>query len=242
MVKLSALWLIGVCAVLAAAAPLAQGGSIIGSFDWDDGTLQEWSSDESWVTLSNPGSGGVDDTGYLRIALPDATGFLPPERWFALATAPASSLFAGSWTSDMWIEFDFWAEDVEPEYVQVRFAGDDGTEWRNTVFDSDTSTMRTQTWTQLTSAQFDSYTDWDYGGGSQEDFVNDLASIDWIGVYIWRNTSAAQDYGIDNFRLMVPEPAESVMLLACTATVVLSLRRKRRSAARGQTEHPLFWA
>lgn len=184
---------------------MAHGGTIIGSFDWNDPGVDGWTSDESWVTLSNPESGGVDG-GYLNIDLLDAIGFLPPERWFALATAPASSLFAGYWSSDMWIQFDFWADDFEPEYVQVRFAGEDATEWRNTVFDSDSSTMQTQTWTQLTSARFESYTDWDYGGGSQEDFVNDLAAIDWIGVYIWRNTSVAQDYGIDNFRLMVPEP------------------------------------
>lgn len=176
--------------------------TIVDTFDWNDGTTQGWSSDESWTHLSSPGSGGVDDSGYLKIDM-DATAALPPEGWYSLASADASSLFAGNWQSDMWVEFDFWAEDVEPEYVQVRWAGEDGIVWQNTVFDSDETSMDVDTWNSLSSASFSDYADWDYGGGTQEDFVNDLSAIDWIGVYIWRN-GCAQGYGIDDFNLMVP--------------------------------------
>jgi hypothetical protein len=158
----------------------------------------------------------------------DATSSFPPDGWYSLATAPASSLFAGTWQSDMWVEFDFWAEDVEPEYVQVRWAGDDGTVWQNTVFDSDESSMDVGTWTGLSSASFSDYANWDYGGGTQEDFVNDLSSIDWIGVYIWRNGGGAQSYGIDDFNLMVPEPSEYVMIFVASLCIIMALRRKQK--------------
>jgi len=219
-------------ALLGAPVPQATAGSIVGTFDWaDQDDLQGWSENQDWVTLSNPGTGGAGGIGdgYLNIELA-ATSESPPTEWFALTTVDASRLFAGTWQSDMWVEFDFWANDVAPAYVDVRWAGQSSSTWSNRVFDSTSSSMKTQTWTRLMSAQFENYEDWDYGSGTQEQFVNDLASIDWIGVYVFRNTADAQDYGLDNFSLMVPEPTQSMMLLASAATVVLSLRKKKRGA------------
>jgi len=217
-------------AILVSGVPDSGAGSIVGSFDWTTaGDLEGWSSGEGWVTLSNPGTGGVDEDGYLNIHF-DPTSEFPPTDWFALAKVDAASLFAGTWQSSMWVEFDFWAEDVQPEYVQVRWTGESGNQWSDTVFDSGESTMQTQTWAHLMSAQFESYADWDYGSGSQQEFVDDLATIDWIGVYVWRNSTDAQDYGLDNFNLMVPEPAEWTMILASVAVTVLSVRRRRRIA------------
>jgi len=210
-------------------AGAAAAGTIVGEFDWDDAGAgaDGWTADESWVDLSRAGAGGVGDSGYLRIEFAD-TSELPPTEWFAMPQVDASSLFAGNWESDMWVEFDFFAEDIEPQYVQVRWAATNDRVWRATVFDSGAQSMMTNTWTRLSSARFESYEDWDYGGGTQEDFVMDLASIDWIGVYVFRNTSAAQDYGIDNFRLMIPEPSQVVMLLGSALSAVLTLRRRRR--------------
>lgn len=222
-------------AILVFGLSRARAASIVGSFDWDTADdRQGWTSDEDWVTLSNPGTGGVDG-GYLNIHLHDAAG-LPPD-WFALAKVDASRLFAGTWQSSMWVEFDFWANDVQPGAVQVRWAGESGKEWSNTVFDSGTSAMRTQTWSRLTSARFESYEDWGYGSGLQEQFASDLASIDWIGVYIWRNSSEAQDYGLDNFNLMVPEPAEWVLILAAVAATALAVRNRRPGAAPARAAH-----
>lgn len=218
-------------AVMLSGVPDAGAGSKVGGFDWADaGDLQDWYSGDPWSTLSNPGSGGTEGDGYLNIHM-DATSELPPAEWFALAKVDAVNCFAGTWESSMWVEFNFWANDVEPGYVQVRWGGDSGETWRNTIFDSAESTMQTQTWTHLMSAQFESYEDWDYGGGSQQEFVDDLASIDWIGVYIWRDSTVAQDYGLDDFNLMVPEPAEWTMILVSVAATVLSMRKRRRCAA-----------
>ncbi len=219
-------------AVMTCLAEGSRAASIVGSFNWNDSSSTEgWTAPgQTWVDLGNPNSGGASGggagDGFLQIDMAATNGF-PLEGLFALAQTPASALFAGTWQQQMWVEFDFWAEDVEPEYVQVRFAGEDDTVWRSTVFDSDTSSMQAQTWTHLATPSFTDYSDWDYGGGSQEDFVNDLASIDWIGVYVYRNGGAAQDYGIDNFNLMVPEPAEYVMMIASAFVIILSVGRRR---------------
>jgi hypothetical protein len=76
-----------------------------------------------------------------------------------------------------------------------------------------------------------SYTDWDYGGGSQEQFVNDLASVNWIGVYNSGGASDGHPYPLDDVRLSVPEPAEMVMLGAALVSSFLSLRKKKRKAS-----------
>lgn len=74
--------------------------------------------------------------------------------------------------------------------------------------------------------------DWMFPGATEDMFLADLAAIDWIGVYMYRQGSGAQLYGIDNFALMVPEPAECAMLAAALVAVGLGVRRRRdRSSA-----------
>jgi hypothetical protein len=189
----------------------------------------DWTDNQTWASLANPGSGGVDDTGYLRITLDqtDTEEGEPGAQWGVLVSVPVSSFFAGNWGPGMNVAFDFWAEDIEPDYMQVRWrSATNSSVWRATVFDSDSSSMPTGTWTSLSAPSFRSYLDWDFGGGNQEQFVNDLATIDWIGVFIWRNTADAQHYGIDNFRLMIPEPGQCVMFAAALLSSALSLRKR----------------
>jgi hypothetical protein len=221
-----------VLAGLVVAARVAQASIIVAQTTWNDGTTEGWTDAQSWVTLSNPGSGGIADTGYLHVHM-DATSTSegePGAEWYALASAPASSVFAGNWQG-RWVEFDFLAADVQPEYVQIRWqSATNTTVWRSTVFDASTSSMAVGSWTHMVSSGFADYADWDYGSGTQELFVNDLATIDWIGVYVWRNGAGEQDYGIDEFRLMVPEPGEYMMLATAVLSAVWSFRRKRKAA------------
>lgn len=228
---------VALCAIVVGltGVPAGQAGSIVGGFDWStSGDLEGWESDEMWADLSNPGAGGTGGAGdgYLNIHF-DPTTEMPPTEWFTLVKVDASRLFAGAWQSEMWVEFDFWANDAPPDYVEIHWAGQSGNEWSSRVFDATTSSMDEQTWTRLTSAQFESYQDWDYGGGTQQQFVEDLASIDWIGVYVGRDSADAQDFGVDNFNLMVPEPTQSVMLLASAAAVILSMRQRKRGESDG---------
>ena len=74
---------------------------------------------------------------------------------------------------------------------------------------------------------------WYYGefGGSEATFLSDLANIDWIGIYIFDDDTDANNYGLDNFQLMVPEPAEYALAFSALAVTWLSIRRKRKKAS-----------
>lgn len=222
-------WLLpAIVALLALAAGSAPASIMVAEETWDDGSGGGWTESQSWVSLSSPLTGGVDASGYLRISF-DPTDTLEGDsgsEWSALTRTPAATFFAGNW-GGVWVEFDFYAEDVAPQYVQIRWQSTNNPAvWRATAYDSQTAGMSTGVWTHLVGPSFVSYLDWNYGGGSQEQFVNDLASIDWIGVYIRRNTDSAQDYGLDNFRLMVPEPGETMLLGAALVSAAFSLRRR----------------
>jgi hypothetical protein len=216
-------------AILVAASVVScRAGVIVAQNNWNLPGPGGWSADlQSWVItpLGNPGSGGITNSGFLRIDMP-ASG--DPGHVDAEATASAATLFAGTWETNMWIEFDFWAQYTEPVYVQVAWGSTNDTVWADTVFDSTTDTMSTQSWTRLTSASFMSYADWG-GWYDQQTFLDDLSAIDWIGVFIRRGGIGDQLYGLDDLNLMVPEPSEiavlAVALLAACGAVWRSRRR-----------------
>ncbi len=173
----------------------AMGYLTLASNDWNDGTLQGWTENQSWISITNPGAGGVSNSGYLQVWF-DATATEsnePGAEWWTLLQTPATNLFSGTWSSNSWVEFNFWASNTAPEYVQIRWAYTNDRVWRSTVFDYDSDTMNLQDWTKLVSPAFYNYTDWDYGGGDQDTFLNDLAAMNWIGVYIWRRGGGEQE-------------------------------------------------
>lgn len=198
--------------------------------DWDNlpSSTEGWTSMQTWVSLQNPGSGGIDDTGYLRIHL-DATATEagePGAEWYALARTPGSTYFAGNYTGRQ-LGFDFFAEDTEPTYVQIRWQSTTNTAvWRSTIYAGSSGNMPLGSWTTMIAPTFASYTDWNYGGGSQEQFISDLAAVDWIGVYVWRDGAEEQDYGMDDLRLMVPEPEEYLMLASALIGLAYALRKR----------------
>jgi len=63
--------------------------------------------------------------------------------------------------------------------------------------------------------------------GTEEEFLSDLSDIEWVGLYIDRNTALEQFYGVDNFSLMIPEPGELIMLAFALIGVWISHRRRR---------------
>jgi len=63
-------------------------------------------------------------------------------------------------------------------------------------------------------------------GGAQEQFLNDLAAIDWIGMGVRRGAGDAREYGLADSHLMVPEPGETMLLGAALASAALALRRR----------------
>lgn len=212
-------------AMAAAFAPLDAPASIIGIHDWDAGP-HGWTNTHQWTTLDVVPSGGHTG-GWLRATFPD-TGAAGPDEWYDTLYTPAANLFAGSWRTNMTVAFDFWASNQQPAVIQVRWASTNEHVWQHTVFDGTTDIIPVGSWTSFRTPTFANYEDWDWGGGSQESFLSDLAAVNWIGVQIWRYGPGEEVYGLDDFRLQAPEPAEYLMIVAALGVAAATLLRKRR--------------
>lgn len=203
---------------------------IIGSNDWDNIPIPNtWNSQYGNATVNVEGSGGNPGK-WLSITFPQISD-IPGDHWWDIISTPASSLYPGSWGTNFYINFNFIAKDIEPTYMLLHFA-DDSTDriWSYLVYDAETSDINLNSWTNFT-ASFANWEDWrvwspDY---TPETYLADLASIDWIGIYIYRRGTSQQVYGLDNFELwqgyVIPEP--SGFLLAGMA-VILCIRAVRK--------------
>jgi hypothetical protein len=198
---------------------------MLGQHDWELGE-HPWTSD-GFASLNREASGG-NPGGWLEITMPE-TGQAPGgDEWFDVISTDASSIFAGGWETRMWVEFDFWADNTAPT-AQLRWqSAENDYIWANTV-----SSGTAQDGWQTFSPSFHDWTDWDTltpMGASEEQYLADLSTIDWIGVYIWRDGADSQVYGLDDFKLMVPEPQEIIMLVAALMITLVSLRRKGKGS------------
>lgn len=231
MSRLSLLVSVSAASILFLSAP-ASGMEVKASNDWNSAGLSGWTNSQTWISQNNPMAGG-NTGGYQQVNF-DATTWFSGED-YGLVTNQAANFYAGTWTTQMWFELDFWASNTAPVAVQVQWgaSNDTGRTWSYQAFHETNATMATETWTGLGTVGLKDHTQWDqYDAGdtwTQGDFVSDLASIDWIGVYIWRSGIAAQDYGIDNFHLMVPEPAEIILLIVALSSAAVLLERRRRA-------------
>ena len=208
----------GMLMTLLASVVSVSAGSIVGIIDWDTPPATGWISDDAAVAVSTTsGSGG--DGQWLRIDFDDGD---PAD---VLVSGSAADLFAGTWRSEYWIEFDFWAETTLPDMLQVRWGAEGSTNiWGQTV----TPSGGVGTWQTLRATSLGDDANWDIGLGDPSEYLADLSSIDWIGVYIDRGTtSGADSYGVDDYSLMVPEPAEIMMLAAAFGVGLLVWRRMR---------------
>lgn len=204
-------------AALFAAAP-ARAGVAIGKQDWESGA-EGWVSEYGNVTLDDGAA-----TNWLTVSWA-ATTDDPGPSWLDILHAPGTNLYAGSWSTNTWIEFDFWASNVTAGGVQVQ--------WKSTTNANIWGYALNPPagggdWTTLTAPLLD-WTDWQYPGATEDQYLSDLSEIEWIGVWIYRGSQAAQIYGIDNFMLMIPEPAECLMLAAALLTALSSLRKKMKT-------------
>lgn len=218
------------CIAWLCVATPAEATVAIGRNDFDS-SLHGWYADDNWATVANPASGGNPD-GWMSTTW---TNLLDPDEgaewWYNVFKTDATNLFTGTWTTNNWLEMDFWASNNAPEAVQVQWGTTGSRIWKYTVFDDVTDDMDLQTWTGLKSVRFNDYNEWrspplEY---NEANFLNDLANIDWVGIKIWRGDMEADTYGIDNFSLMIPEPAEVILLLFAGMSSWMSLRKKRKN-------------
>lgn len=201
-----------------------------------DADTEGWESDDGWASVSWVNTGGNPD-GWLSTTW---TNLLDPDIgapwWSDTFTNSASNLFAGDWNTNMFFTLDFWASNNAPESVQILWGATNSTRvWKNTIYDDAVDSMNMEEWTSMHTASFLDYTDWkspplEYNAAN---FIQDLAAIDWIGIKIFRGDMQEDVYGIDNLRLLTPEPAEIIFLLFAGMTSWLSVKKKRRGKAEG---------
>ena len=210
--------LLRVLAVCILALPLSSSaGVILGEMDWDS-DAEGWSS--SYTTLDDAAS-----QDWLAITFPTTT---EPEsgqvEWSDVIYVQAEDLFAGTWSTENFIEFDFWAEDETPGALQVQWSSETNSEVWAMVVNPPSST---QEWTTYEVSLSD-WEDWMYPGSTEDQYLSDLSTVDWIGIYISRSGPDEQTYGLDNFKLTVPEPAEMIMLASAFIASAMSMRKKKR--------------
>ena len=209
------------CLVVFAWCGSAAADVILGSHDWDPGP-HGWTNEYGWTEVDRPTTGG-NTGGWLRITFTNTTAD-PGDSWSDLVKTDASGLYAGTWESDMWIAFDFWSGDVSANTLQVRWQSSTN----SYVWGYVLTPPGAGSWSSLT-ASFGNWDDWDVDpGGSEDQYLADLTSIDWIGVLVTRSGTDEQVFGLDNFNLAIPEPEELFLLAAALATTVLSVRRRKR--------------
>ena len=156
----------------------ALANTILGVIDWDPPPGTAWTADALDVNVAVTNSAGDN---WLSIGFTNTTPLA------STISGSASNLFAGTWRSEYWIEFDFWSDGADPTAID---------------------------WTNI-------------GLGDAGQYLANLSSIDWIGIYIERGGAGDESYGIDDFSLMVPEPAEILMLAAAFGVGLLVFRRMR---------------
>jgi len=195
--------------------------------DWDThpaSGVGNWSVLGSAASITENTSGGDH---WLQIDFPSIGGGAPGSAWYETISVPAEDLFAGSWDTTMFLQYDFFAQNTPPAGMQVRFAGTNGNTWGYAI---DTGGMATGDW-HTYQASLSNWEDWRINPFLTEaDYLADLESMDWIGLYLYRDGLGAETYGLDDFNLMVPEPAEIAFLGSALAAVVASIRRRKKSS------------
>lgn len=200
--------------------------SVIAEHNWDSGP-EPWTTEFGYADL-NPGNTGGNPDGWMSITFPVTT---EPEideiEWSDIVYVNVSDFFVGNWTPNSTIAFDFFASNALPQDVQLQFGSTNGNVWG---YNFTGNITQTQTWTTVEVGM--NYGTW-WGplpgfDDTEEQFLSDLSAIDWIGVYFFRDTSDEEMYGLDNFRLLVPEPGEWALL---AAVLVGGLQRRRKTSA-----------
>ena len=188
---------------------------------WDLGE-HGWTAEYGDIITSRETTGGNPD-GWLKLTFPVTT--LPETGeigWYDIVHVSPDNLLATYRTG---VRFDFWAQDQLPQDLQLQFHSTSGNVWGYNITDR---VRQTGTWTPIGVPL--TYSD-AWGGlpgydDTLDQFVSDLASMDWIGVYIWREEASQEVYGLDNFHFMVPEPGEMVMLALALLTAGLAVHRR----------------
>jgi hypothetical protein len=205
----------------------AAADSAWGTHDWDpDPGSGAWTSYYGWAQVGEPTSGG-NTGGWLSVTFTN-TAVGPDSSWQDIIAVDATSLFAGTYSISNWFAFDFFASNVLPNALQVRWSSSTNSRIWGAPISGPTSTG---VWESLRSPSLSNWDDWDIEPfGDANIFASDLSTIGWVGLYIDRNTAVEQLYGVDNFALMIPEPAEIIMLAFALIAIWVAYRKREAVA------------
>ena len=196
---------------------------------------EQWVNDanvEGWVKQNNVGA-NVDVThndggDYLNVNF-NAQGSANPGSVDVVAGAGASSgNFVGNYTPVEVVNLRFYAEDTLPSSISLYFYNvTSGRTWQYDL----SNPLSIGQWTSY-SVPFGSTfvaegTGWHGAtpGYTSADFLADMVAVDWIGLHIDRfGTTSAEDYGLDDFELSIPEPGTFLVLLAALVPMAVTFR------------------
>jgi len=212
-------------ALLIVAAPAS--AYVIGEFGWDGRGVQDWGRDhQTWPTLSAQASGAAAP-GYLSIDFPGLGGGEPAaEEWYALLSMPASHLFVADWEQEMAVGFDFFAEGVAPDSLEVPTDAEGVGTWDDDPDGSGTNAGEWAGWNMSLASLERLITE---PPVSEGDYLASLENVDWIGVYVFHDGMDDQNLTLDDEKLMIPEPHEYAMLAIALVVTTAALRRKVRT-------------
>lgn len=195
-------------------------------------TTESWGSNAPTVgtglaTVDNPGTGGAGEgEGFLRITFQQQDA---PPQFEEDVVWTQDGAYTGDYRAvnepDLGIQFNFYAEDLLPgsTIIFIHSASND-TLWEHSF---DQTVLGG--WQQHAIKFSDG--NW-LGPGSQEDFWEDLATVDWIGVLVERSLDTReQQFGLDNWTyLAIPEPGTTLVLTAALCSMAITFRRRLRGS------------
>lgn len=209
-------------------------GAIVTLEPFDSGTSGWTDRDAGEMTVSYDASFG-SLAGSLRGTFATQALLFTETDAFRATTTSSSGSFVGNYASATGYTgfvFDFYAADVLPSDLMLRFNGAGSTFFVSVL-------PQVVVPGQWQTVQVPLGYDFGWVGGSTAAFSNALSSANWVDVQITRSGSAQQSYFIDNFALTsgallsVPEPGTGVLALG--GFVLIMARRRIRKAMYGVT-------
>ncbi|MEI6808988.1 MAG: hypothetical protein WCN95_09710 [bacterium] len=184
---------------------------------WTAAGLQGWgSAGDASVTRD-----GVVNNPYLLISF--AGGGAPPAPYQATIStvgSPATTLFTGNYIAANVASANFsFSNSVNPSTVSLVF-GANAHAWSRTF-----TPVSINHWNTY-NIYFNYSLEWTSPGNDAATFLADLQAVSWIGINIVSGGTGPEEYGLDNFQLMIPEPADFCLLAAGVLGMALALRRK----------------
>lgn len=192
---------------------------------------------EGWTVSGDPGiSEGTLGGEQALIITFSPQGFPFYEDGVVMAGSGASGdRFRGDYmpyTPDVVAQFKFFAETVQPSGLALYMHG--LTSGRTWVYNLTLPAIGEWVQYGVPMGGLGAWQREDLTPALAGDFLADLADVDWIGLFIARNPSTAeQNYGLDDVQLAVPEPQTICLLLAAFMSLAFTFRSKVGSVFAG---------